>query len=177
MASIFYEKESNVSDIVKTGEWILLKLYGKQKLNSSDELRYTLFKRKIHSKVVAIKVDPRTLSPSSSAAGYHSLRIYHQIQAWQENDLDPLIFGWLQLQKKLEPLAYEGPIAPNNILKTTICRCKKTNCKSGNFSCKVFGLRCTDICECDVNCNNVDSIIINEESFEEEDESNVDDAE
>ena len=103
--------------------------------------------------------------------------VSHQIQEWQENYLDPLKFEWFQLQDKLEPLAYEGPIAPDNILKTIRCRCKKTNCKSGNCSCIVFGLRCTDICECDVNCNNVASIIINEESFEEEEESNVDDAE
>ena len=33
--------------------------------------------------------------PTSSAAKYHFLRVYHQIQEWLFNPLDPSEYGWI----------------------------------------------------------------------------------
>ena len=147
-----------------------MKLYGKHNAGSLDELRYVSYKRRLHSNTKKKKVDPRKLPPSSAAASFHSLRVYHQVQEWRENDLDPLEFGWYQMEDRLEPLTFEGPIAPPHILSTILCKCKKTNYKSGNCACNALGLRCTEVCECGVNCDNHAPITTNEVFEEEEDE-------
>ena len=53
--------------------------------------------------LVQKKVDTRRLPPSSSAAAYHSLRVYHQIQEWLGNNLEPLEYGWEIRNSMLTP--------------------------------------------------------------------------
>ena len=81
------------------------------------------------------------------------------------NDLDPEKCGWYNYQDKLEPSTYEGPVAPAKMLKTVLCKCKKSDCKSGNCSCHSFGLGCSEFCECDDNCGNRDPIVTNDEDL------------
>ena len=56
------------------------------------------------------KVDTRRLPRSSSAAAYHSLRVYHQLQEWLGNKLEPLEYGWSIRNSTLTPTTTDLPI-------------------------------------------------------------------
>ena len=43
-------------------------------------------------------IAPKTLSPTSNAAMFHSYRTYHQTQVWRGECMDPL--GWDFILKK-----------------------------------------------------------------------------
>ena len=120
-----------------------------------DELTGLLYKRKVLSKSAKNKVDPRYLPPSSESAKYHILRVYLQIQEWCGNCLDPGDYGFSLNNGKFEPVIYTWPLAPVYLLKTISCNCQKTNCKSGNCSCKSYQLYCTLLCGCGESCINI----------------------
>ena len=75
--SVFLEDGSDIDVVIDAGENIILQLYGKHKCKSLDELRGVLYKKKLHNKSIRKRIDPRSLPPSSSAAKYHALRVYH----------------------------------------------------------------------------------------------------
>ena len=155
--AIFTDPHSEIDDIVRAGEEIVLKMYGKaHKCTSLDELRGTMFKRKLHSKSTKRKVDPRTLPPSSDALKYHSLRAYHAIQEWLGHSPDPLKFGFHDVDGSFEPITFTSPIAPEILMKTIVCNCQKSKCSSGRCSCKSYGLFCNELCGCVIeNCENI----------------------
>ena len=164
--NVFYGASSSKEQIITAGEKILLKLFGKNKASSLDELRYILFKKRLKSATKKTRVNPRNLPPSSSAAGFHCLRVYHQIQEWLGRSLDPCEYGWCRKEGHLEPMTFEGPIAPEHVIKSISCKCKTSNCKSGRCSCNKFGLDCTEMCECTDNCENQQRIEEEEENVE-----------
>ena len=151
---IFYEAGSSSADIKTAGEKLLLPLICKNRAVSLDELRFTLYKERLSSNTKKTKVDPRNLPPSSSAASFHSLRTYHQLQEWLGRSLDPRNYGWFETEGSLEPITFDGPIAPADVLESISCKCKKSNCKSGRCSCNAFGLICTEMCSCTDICEN-----------------------
>ena len=104
LTSVFYKSDSSQADVITAGEKIILKLYGKNKVNSLDELRYVSYKKRLHSNTKKKKVDHRKLPPSSAAARFHNLRVYHQVQEWNKNDLPPVEFGWCEIEERLEQL-------------------------------------------------------------------------
>ena len=103
------------------------------------------------------------MPPSSSVAGYHSLRVYHQIQEWLGNHLDPLEYGWKVSDDKITPITTDLPVAPEYILQRIKCACR-ANCKSGNCSCKRVTLYCTKDCGCNTDeCTNIQQMTIEED--------------
>ena len=46
------------------------------------------------------------------------------------------------------------PVAPEDLMETTSCSCKRSNCAKGNCSCVKNNLRCSAVCNC-TNCKNV----------------------
>ena len=86
LSDIFYNSESTISEIISAGEKIIMELYSESKKSGNlNSLRLFLFKKQIQkSGLIQRKVDPRRSPPSSSAAGYHSIRVYHQIREWLE---------------------------------------------------------------------------------------------
>ena len=75
-------------DIVKAGEELLVMIYGGKDDTTLHRLRFEKFHQKLASSSTAVA--PETLNPTS-AASFHSLRVYHQVQCWtgQEN-LEPM---------------------------------------------------------------------------------------
>ena len=76
----------------------LLVIYGGKDDTTLDSLRFEKFHHKLASSSTAGA--PETLNPTSSAASFHSLRVYHQVQCWTgQEDLEPMQRGW-EVQKK-----------------------------------------------------------------------------
>ena len=116
-----------------------------------DAARLWLFNVKVIKGCVAIDSTP--LPPTSAAAYEHSLRVYYQVQAWLEQDLDPTEWGWNIKEGCHVPVTFQLPAAPYEILEIIHCGCK-TGCKQHQCSCVRHGImcgpgcvNCTDICE------------------------------
>ena len=99
----FYCRQQTVNRVVEAGTNIMIAMYAKlRKLTDTslltlDKLRHKLFLSSLHQKKgpVQKKVDHRRLPITSSAAKYHSLRVYYQIQEWLFNPLDRSEYGWI----------------------------------------------------------------------------------
>ena len=80
-AEVFHNKDSTKSDIIVAGEKSLVCLYNSRSEESLDSLRYSRFCQKITTGTSFVQ--PECLPPTSAAAVYHSLRVYHQVQQWR----------------------------------------------------------------------------------------------
>lgn len=155
----FYCRQEAVDRVVEAGTNIMIAMYTKltdSSLLTLDKLRHKLFLSSLHKKKgpVQKKVDHRRLPPTSSAAKYHSLRVYHQIQEWLFNPLDPSEYGWiLNSGGKYEPKYTDKAVAPPALLKSVSCACK-SDCSSMRCGCKQLDFRCSDYCGCGDNCEN-----------------------
>ena len=56
-------------------------------------------------------VQPECLPPTSAAAVYHSLRVYHQVQQWRGVALRPQDWGWKLVDGSLLPVRTDLPAA------------------------------------------------------------------
>ena len=80
-AEVFNDKDATKSDIIVAGEKSLVCLYNGRSEESLDSLRYSRFCQKITTGTSFVQ--PECLPPTSAAAVYHSLRVYHQVQQWR----------------------------------------------------------------------------------------------
>ena len=80
-AKVFNQIGQAKEDIIVAVERALVSLYGGAKVEGLGVLRYRRFCDKI-SKGTS-HVVPRTLSPTSAAAMYHSLRVYYHVMYWK----------------------------------------------------------------------------------------------
>ena len=148
---------STQSQIEKAGEAVLSSLYGGTdgKLN---RLRYQKFCEKVASS--SVYVEPKSLLPTSSAAKFHSYRVYLQVQQWMGNKLlDPCDWGWQISGEKLAPVMVDMKAAPDTLLKIIRCSCK-SDCKTKRCTCRKYGLSCSNVCTgCSgINCTNAREI-------------------
>ena len=171
LLDIFCSSSSTDKDIVSAGEKLVVLLYGGGDY-SLDDLRYKKYKEQLYkSGCIQKDVDPRRLPPTSSSAKYHSLRVFHQVQEWLGNNLDPLLYGWERRELKLSPKTSDMGIAPEGALKMLKCGCQTTCIK--NCSCRKVNINCNDFCRCsDDKCQNNKTVKEDEMSDEEEDETN-----
>ena len=133
-----------------------------------DKFCYSRFCQKVVTSVGAVA--PESLGPNSDAASLHSLRVYHQVQAWLGNDIPPEYWGWyMRKDGLLMPTMMSLPPAPQNLLNVLRYGCK-TDCR-GRCSCYKFNLKCTYMClnckgvSC-LNCEQVDEVF-EENSFQQ----------
>ena len=100
-------------------------------------------------------LQPGSLPPTSSAAAYHSQRVYFQIQQWEGVLLKPEEWGWKLSSGKLLPIKTELPPAHESPLEFVRCNCKK-GCSTQKCTCRKNGLDCSPACgECKgYNCVN-----------------------
>ena len=152
----FYCRQQTVDGVVEAVTNIMIAMYAKlgkltdTSLLTLDKLRHKLFLSSLHQKKgpVQTKVDHRRLTPTSSAAKYHSLRVYHQIQQWLSNPLDPSEYGWiLNSGDKYEPKYTEKAVAPPTLLTSVSCGCK-SDCSSKRCECKQLDFLCSYYCGC-----------------------------
>lgn len=139
--NVFRERNVSQDVISRAGEQLFLALYGGDLNGNLNELRYQKFARSITKS----KINLANLPPTKSAAQQHALRVYHQVQMWLGNSLDPKEYGWMEENRILKPVMMTIKAAPENVLNMIYCRCK-TNCGS-KCGCRKSGLNCTDICE------------------------------
>ena len=84
----FYSHDSTKEEIKSAGEKIFYLLLNLSPSDGNlDAARLWLFNAKVIKGCAAI--DSTSLPPTSVAAYEDSLRVYHQVQAWLEQDLDP----------------------------------------------------------------------------------------
>ena len=112
----FLEDDVNKDDITLRGENLVCLFYsGRADDQSLNKLRFVTFCKKGSTSYNAIS--PDSLLPTSNAAMYHSLRVYHQVQTWLLNDLLPLKWGYMYQNKRLMPVLMDIPPAPPELLK------------------------------------------------------------
>ena len=93
LARVFDSQLSLKEDVIAAGKEALIILYNGKVERSLDSLRYKRYCDNVASS--SCYVHPQTLPPTSSAAKYHSLRVYYQIRQWQgtEAGMSPQNWG------------------------------------------------------------------------------------
>ena len=155
-ASVFLEEGQPQGNIDAAGSVALAVLYGCPDLNSG---RVSKFTEKVLS--TSNYVPPERLPPTDEAARFHSRRVYHQVQAWKGNELDPEEWGWKKDEAtgQLRPKRMEQAAAPASLLKIIRCNCTG-RCDRNTCSCRKNMLKCTLACgKCKgITCANVEMV-------------------
>ena len=155
------------SDVTTAGEIALCCLY-----YSDDNNLISLRHKRFHEKVSKSTkyVQPKVLPPTSSAAKYHSLRVYLQVQEWlRVSELNPLEWGWKLSEGQLVPVETGMPVAPKYLLETVSY---KTDCNTVRCSCRKNGIKCSLGCgECKrMSCQKVEELLdFMEDNVDDED--------
>ena len=110
-AKVFYNANSLKEDVIKEGERALVEVYGGKVSDSLEALQHRRFCEKTAKSTTAVEV--KSLPPTSSAAKFHSLRVYYQVQLWTGNqELQPHYWGWKETDGTLIPVMTDKPPAP-----------------------------------------------------------------
>ena len=145
MSKTFMTPNKTQDEVGKAGETSLLIVYNAKGETSLNSFRHNKFLDKVSTKMT--QVDPSSLPPTSSAAKFHSLRVYLQCQQWRTLDcqLNPDDWGWRKADGGLVPVVSDMGPAPPELLKVIRCTCKK-DCSSRSCSCKKYGKECSLAC-------------------------------
>lgn len=68
-------------EIVKDGEQVIVCLYSWKTEEGLDGLRFRRYCEKVSTGT--FQIQPQSLPPTSAAASYHSMRVYHQFIQWK----------------------------------------------------------------------------------------------
>lgn len=153
-ADTFNNPSAAVIDVVAAGEKALVAVYGGVSSDNLNKLRYRKFTEMISRNTTCVQ--PQTLPPTSSAAKFHSQRVYYQVQLWQGNtQLDACQWGWELRDGRLAAIMTDLQAAPTSLLEVIRCNCK-TDCKTLRCSCRKHNLDCSSACgECQgISCTN-----------------------
>lgn len=139
----FNSPNTTASNVKKSGETMFLHLYGaKAESLTLDALRFTQFQKSLNRNTPKLE----SLPPTSDSAAQHSYRVYHQIQQWLGNKLEPEKWGWVRQEGDLHPVRTTLPPAPDEIIQLISCSCKG-DCSSAKCSCKKNGITCSALCK------------------------------
>ena len=142
-AELFNNEDATKSDVIAAGEKALVCLYNGRSDESLDSSRYSRFCQKITTGTSFAQ--PECLLPTSAAAIYHSLRVYHQVQQWRGVALRPQDWVWKLVDGSLAPVRTDLPAAHAFLLEIIRCNCK-SGCGSQRCSCRKNGLDCLAAC-------------------------------
>lgn len=138
--------DTSKEQIVEAGISLFSYIYG----DITKPLR-TLRLNKYETMAATKMVKPEYLPPTEGAVRQHTLRAFLQYHDWillGSMTLSPCDYGWKIKDGKYTPILTEEEVAPPELLKLTICNCKK-GCKTSRCSCKSMGLKCIPACgEC-----------------------------
>ena len=76
-ANVFDSVASTPSEVESAGEKALVAMYNGKKTESLNKLRLTKYSEKVTKG--EIKVEPRSLPPTSAAAKFHSYKVFLQV--------------------------------------------------------------------------------------------------
>ena len=131
-AEVFTKIDFSPQVIITNGIRFLLAIYGApKKIDCIDKYRYLSFVKNTRNNK---KVELSCLPPTSASAYPHLYREYYQVQVWLGNQQDPEEWGWKLINNSLEPIQTLLPPAPEKLLNTIFCNCKKGCVK--NCGCK-----------------------------------------
>ena len=85
-----HQKTRSKEQIATAGERALAILYN-GKDDDLDQMLYSMLCDKLVSSKTQIK--PEVLPPTSSAAKYHSMRVFCQVMQWKGREVDPAKWG------------------------------------------------------------------------------------
>ena len=91
LASVFDRADAKREEIISVGEKAMLILFNSASTESLNSLRYSKCCQKVAPGNVCLQ--PENLPPTSSAASFHSLRVYLQVKEWKRNQLQPQDWG------------------------------------------------------------------------------------
>ena len=104
-AKVFDEESASQEAVCAAGEQALVSLYGAKTEDTLNSLRYKRFSEKVACSSTS-HVQPQSLSLTSDAAKYPSLRMYCQIQQWKGSDdaISRTEWGWSESNGRLVPV-------------------------------------------------------------------------
>ena len=79
---LFVAKNVSKAQTKEARERLLESLYGGKVRNSLDQMPLYKFHQQMASNNKVLQ--PEYLCPTSDAAGFHSFRVYYQVQCWKE---------------------------------------------------------------------------------------------
>ncbi|CAH3019651.1 unnamed protein product, partial [Porites evermanni] len=115
LAGVFNRSDSSREDVIEAGEKALLSVFNAASTESLNSLRYIKYCQKVATGNVCLQ--PENLPPTSSAASFHSLRVYFQVQEWKQNQLRPQDWGWRLSDGRLLPILTDRPPAHQSLLE------------------------------------------------------------
>ena len=111
LLAMFNTPGASKEDVMTAGENALVCLYNGQAGETLDILRLQRFCQKVSTSTV--RVEPRTLPPTSASAKQCCLRVYVQVQQWQGFDMDANGWGWAIRDKRMVPVMTKMKPAPD----------------------------------------------------------------
>jgi hypothetical protein len=109
-----------------------------------NTLRYQKYYEKLACKSSQIQL--HNLPPTSSAAKYHSFRVYKQIRQWKGEDMPVDGWGWsTRGDDQVIPVMMDLPPAPESLLQIVRCNCS-SDCSTKRCSCRKNNLECSSAC-------------------------------
>ena len=148
----FNSTSASKKDVVAAGEKALVCLFNGKADEGLDSLRYCRYCKKVATNTSQVR--PQSLPPTSAAAMYHSLRVYHQVQAWKGADetMSTEEWGWKTCDGLFLPVMTHLPPAPEALLSVIRCNCS-TDCSSLRCTCRKHNLQCSAACgQCRGSC-------------------------
>ena len=144
-AKVFNDIPGSKDDIITVGIRAIACLYNGKPEDNLDSLRHKKFCEKVATKVSHVL--PQTIPPTSSAAKFHSLRVYFQIRQWKGmmDNMKPEDWGWRNSDGSLVPVMTDLLPAPEDLLRVISCNCH-TDCSSFRCTCRKHDLECTAAC-------------------------------
>lgn len=120
VSDVFYNSKDIPAQVYAAGESAMCILYGGSDSDKLDDLRYSLFEKKVAKATTFVR--PHDLPPTSAAAIHHSLRVYLQVQVWSRpsssNDRrNPEEWGWTLREGNLRPVTTLLPAAPDCLIR------------------------------------------------------------
>ena len=142
---VFDSVSSTPEDIESAGEKALVAIYNGKKEEKLDMLHLTRYCKKVTKSLK--QVEPKSIPPTSSAAKYHSYRVFLQICQWKSYDcnLQPELWGWSLSDREFYPKTTNLPPAPSDLLKIIHCNCT-TDCSTARCTCQKHGMKCSLAC-------------------------------
>ena len=150
-AAVFDRIGSTAEEVCEAGEKALMHLYKAKNMDDLNALRHQRFVELLRTSKKA--VHPKSLPPTSATAKYHSLRTYHQVQAWKVVELNAEEWGWKVTDCKMTPVQNDLEPAPQELLQFVRCNCKagcgtkRCGCRSIRLECTVAYGECTGMCK------------------------------
>ena len=133
---------TSVKDILE--EYVCL-AYGVKNETNVDKAPYHLFTNRSRFP------EPHKLPPTRDALNQHLNKVNYQTREWkstltsQQHYVESTQHGWICMNdESLEKHCTNKRPAPDSILESASCNCKRSKGNTGIWKCKILNICCTD---------------------------------